>query len=44
MEHQKLAEEFWQNLARFEKDNVYQEYIELLSRLIESGVKRDIKR
>jgi hypothetical protein len=43
MEHQKLAEEFWRNLARFGQDEAYQEYIAELARIIEPGVQWDIK-
>jgi len=44
MKYQKLAEEFQRNLARFEKDEAYQAYIEVLTRIIEPGVRADIER
>jgi len=44
MKHKKLVDEYFSNLARFEQDEAYQAYIEELTRIIEPGVQRDIKR
>lgn len=44
MKYQKYADQFWQNLALFEKDKAYQEYIAELARIIEPGVQRDIRK
>ncbi len=44
MKHKKLVDEYFRNLARYEQDEAYQEYIGELARIIEPGVQRDIKR
>jgi hypothetical protein len=43
VKYQKYVEKFWQNLARFEEDKAYQEYIAELSKIIELWVQRDIR-
>ena len=44
MKHKKEVDEYFRNLARYEQDEAYQEYIAELARIIEPGVQGDIKR
>ena len=44
MKHNKEVDEYFRNLARFEQDEAYLEYIGVLARIIEPRVNRDIKR
>jgi len=44
MKHKKEVDEYFRNLARYEQDKAYQEYIDELARIIEPGVQKDIKK